>query len=68
MFAKAIFWSMLGAELLANATTAGAGVLQHLARTWKVLLPAIVSPESLSYFDEFLARESLRHSPAPVAD
>jgi hypothetical protein len=33
-----------------------------------VLLPAIVSPESLSYFDEFLARESLRHSSAPVAD
>ncbi|MDT7731881.1 MAG: hypothetical protein QOK45_2134, partial [Mycobacterium sp.] len=24
--------------------------------------------ESLSYFDEFLARESMRHSPAPVAD
>ena len=65
---ETIVGSMLGAELLANATTAGADVLQHLARTWKVLLPAIVSPESLSYFDEFLARESLRHSPAPVAD
>jgi hypothetical protein len=37
-------------------------------RTWKVLLPAIVNQESLSYFDEFLARESMRHSPAPVVD
>jgi AcrR family transcriptional regulator len=59
---------MLGAELLASATAAGADVLQRVARTWKVLLPAIVSQESLSYFDEFLARESMRHSPAPVAD
>ena len=63
---ETIVGSMLGAELLANAT--GADVLQHVARTWKVLLPAIVSQESLSYFDEFLARESLRHSPAPLTD
>lgn len=59
---------MLGVELLANATTAGADVLQRVARTWKVLLPGIVSKESLSYFDEFVARESMRHSPAPLAD
>ena len=59
---------MLGAELLANAATAGGDVLERVARTWKVLLPAIVSQESLPYFDEFLARESLRHSAAPVAD
>ena len=59
---------MLGAELLASATTAGADVLQRVARTWKVLMPAIVSDESHSYFDEFLARESMRHSPAPIAD
>ena len=65
---ETIVSSMLGAELLASATAAGADVLQRVARTWKVLLPAIVSQESLSYFDEFLARESMRHSPAPVAD
>jgi AcrR family transcriptional regulator len=65
---ETIIGSMLGAELLASATTAGAGVLQHLAAAWKLLLPAIVSEESLSYFDEFLARESMRHSAAPVAD
>jgi AcrR family transcriptional regulator len=65
---ETIVGSMLGAELLSDATTAGADVLQLVAGTWKVLLPAIVSQESLSYFDEFLARESMRHSPAPVAD
>jgi hypothetical protein len=33
-----------------------------------VLLPAIVTQESLSYFEEFLARESVRHSPAPLVE
>jgi AcrR family transcriptional regulator len=65
---ETIVGSMLGAELLANAMTAGADVLERVARTWKVLLPAIVSKESLSYFDEFLAREWMRHSPAPLTD
>jgi AcrR family transcriptional regulator len=59
---------MLGMELLANATTAGADVMARVARTWKVLLPGIVNQESLSYFDEFVARESMRHSPASFAD
>jgi len=65
---ETILGSMLGAELLANATSAGADVLQRVTRMWKVLLPAIVSKESLAYFDEFLARESLRHSPASLAE
>jgi AcrR family transcriptional regulator len=65
---ETIVSSMLGAELLASASTAGADVLERVARAFKVLLPAIVSQESLSYFDEFLARESLRHSAAPAAD
>ena len=65
---ETIVGSMLGAELLANATTAGADILARVARTWKVLLPAIVTPDSLSYFNEFLARESMRHSPARLAD
>jgi AcrR family transcriptional regulator len=66
--AETIVGSMLGAELLANATTAGADVLQRVARTWQVLLPAIASPESLAYFLEFLSRESLRHSSASTTD
>jgi AcrR family transcriptional regulator len=66
--AETIVGLMLGVELLANATTAGADVLERVTRTWKVLLPGIVSQESLSYFDEFVARESMRHSAASLAD
>ena len=62
---ETIVASMLGAELLASATTAGADVLQRVAHAWQVLLPAIVDRESLPYFVEYLARESMRHSPAP---
>ena len=65
---ETIIGSMLGAELLASVTTGGADVLARVAQTWKLLLPAIVSEESLSYFDEFLARESLRHSAEPSAE
>jgi AcrR family transcriptional regulator len=58
---ETIVATMLGAELLSNATSAGADVLERVARTWGVLLPAIVSEESLPYFREFVARETLRH-------
>jgi AcrR family transcriptional regulator len=59
---EVIVGSMLGAELLSNATSSGADVLHRVARMWDVLLPAIVTDESLSYFREFLARESMRHA------
>jgi AcrR family transcriptional regulator len=64
---ETIVATMLGAELLSNATSAGADVLERVARTWSVLLPAIVSDESLPYFREFVAREAMRHaSPSPT--
>jgi AcrR family transcriptional regulator len=65
---ETIVGSMLGAELLASATTAGADVLHRVTRAWQVLLPAVVNQESLTYFEEFLARESMRHSPTPLAE
>lgn len=55
---------MLGAELLSNVTSSGTGVLQRLGRSWELLLPAIVTEDSLSYFQQYLARESLRHTVA----
>jgi AcrR family transcriptional regulator len=58
-----IVGAMLGAELLSNATSSGTDVLERLARMWQVLLPAIVTDDSLGYFREYLARESMRHSP-----
>ena len=48
--------------------TAGVDVLERVARTWKILLPALVSEESLPYFREFVAREAMRHSSAASAD
>jgi hypothetical protein len=65
---ETIVCMMLGAELLSNAISAGADMVERIAQSWRVLLPSIVSDESRSYFDEFLARESLRQAPAPAAD
>ena len=65
---EAIVASMLGTELLSSATSAGVDVLDRIARTWKILLPALVSDESLPYFREFLEREAMRHSSAGSAD
>ncbi|MBP2453415.1 ScbR family autoregulator-binding transcription factor [Mycolicibacterium lutetiense] len=62
--AEVILGSMLGAEALSRATRTGTDLRERVARTWDLLLPAIVSPESLDYFREFLARESLRRAKA----
>jgi AcrR family transcriptional regulator len=59
---EVIVGSMLGAELLSSVITGGADLSERIARTWSLLLPAIVTEGSLPYFREFLARESLRHS------
>jgi hypothetical protein len=66
--AETIVGVMVGVESLSNAMSAGADVLQRVARTWDVLLPAIATDESLPYFREFLARESLRHSATPPTE
>lgn len=61
--ADVILAAMLGADLLSNAISDGADIRRRVTDTWHVLLPAIVSDESLDYFREFLGRESLRPSP-----
>ncbi|OBF29894.1 TetR family transcriptional regulator [Mycobacterium sp. ACS1612] len=65
---ETIVGALLGAELLASAITAGADVLVRVTRAWEVLLPGIVTTDSLPYFKQFLAREVMRRSPTPVAD
>ncbi|STZ73118.1 TetR family transcriptional regulator [Mycolicibacterium fortuitum] len=62
--AEVILGSMLGAEALSRATATGTDLRERVARTWDLLLPAVVSRESLDYFREFLARESLRRTKA----
>ncbi len=46
--------SVLGAQLLSDAI--GDDVCSRLARAWRVLIVALVPSESVSYFQEFLAR------------
>jgi AcrR family transcriptional regulator len=62
--AEVIVGAMLGAELMSGAAGGNADIVERIARTWTLLLPAIASEDSLLYFREFLARESLRHTPA----
>jgi hypothetical protein len=57
-----IIATLLGAEVISYAATRGADLTQRLARNWTLLLPALTSEESLPYFREFHARESLRRS------
>ena len=61
---EVIVGAMLGAELVSNVSTGGADLIERIARTWSLLLPALVTEGSLPYFREFLARESMRHAPA----
>lgn len=62
--AETIVSAMIGAELLSSATLSGGDALERVRRIWSVLLPAIVTEESLPYFREFLAREALRQASA----
>jgi AcrR family transcriptional regulator len=58
---------MFGAELLSSALAEGADLRARFARTWELLLPALITDESLNYYREFLARQALRQNPPPPA-
>lgn len=60
---ETVMCAMLGLEVLTTAIDSRDGVLERLARVWGLLLPTIVAEESLPYFQEYLARESMRHVP-----
>lgn len=60
--AEVILAATLGAEALARAGSGGTDLRERIVRTWGLLLPALVDAESLEYFREFLARESMRRS------
>jgi AcrR family transcriptional regulator len=61
--AEVILAAMLGAEAMSRAASSGTDLRERIARTWDLLLPAMVTADSLDYFREFLSRESLRRSP-----
>jgi hypothetical protein len=55
-----IVGAMLGAELFSSALADGRDLRARFTRIWQIMLPAIVSEESLAYYREFLARQSMR--------
>jgi AcrR family transcriptional regulator len=59
---ESIVAAMLGAEVISQATSGSADLVQRVNRAWEIMLPAIVADVSLPYFREFLAREALRNS------
>jgi AcrR family transcriptional regulator len=52
--------AMIGGELISSASSGGTDLIRRVGRSWEVLLRAVATDESLPYFREFLARESLR--------
>lgn len=59
---EVIVGAVLGAELVSNISSGGADLIECIAKTWSLLLPAIATEGSLPYFREFLARESMRQA------
>ncbi|BBZ27656.1 TetR family transcriptional regulator [Mycolicibacterium madagascariense] len=55
-----ILAGMLGSELLSSTLAEGSDLRARFARTWELLLPAIIADESLNYYREFLARQATR--------
>ena len=60
----AVFSSMLGAEMVSSALADGRDLRRRFALNLEVLLPAIVRADSVNYYREFLARQSMRSSPS----
>ena len=57
---SSILAGMLGSELLSSTLAEGKDLRARFARTWELLLPAIIADESLNYYREFLARQATR--------
>lgn len=53
-----------GCHLLSDAM--GDDVFARLTTSWQMLLPSLVSDESLPYFQQFLARTAAQFGPQPV--
>jgi AcrR family transcriptional regulator len=62
---ESVLGVLLGTELIGQALSGGADLIPRVARVWQILLTALATAESLPYFREFLARETLRHQPEP---
>ena len=62
---ESIVGAMLGIRLLSNAIPANGlsgDLISRTSQVWELLLPGLVTDDSLPYFRQFLAREVLRHA------
>lgn len=62
---NSIVAGMLGGELLSSALADGTDLRTRFVRNWELLLPAIITDESLGYYREFLARQAARQPQTP---
>jgi AcrR family transcriptional regulator len=58
--AETLVATTTGATLMSLEESCGADLPARLLRTWRILLPALVSEDSLGYLREFVDREPLR--------
>ncbi|MGY4650412.1 TetR family transcriptional regulator [Mycobacterium sp. URHB0021] len=63
-----ILSTLIGAEVISNSLSGGRDLVVRVNHAWEMLLPTIVPEASLSYFRQFLARQSSRLQPATPAD
>jgi AcrR family transcriptional regulator len=59
--AETIIATLLGVEQLSAAISQGTDMIARLTHSWELLLPGIANEDSLSYFQQFLAREAMRY-------
>ncbi|KQY10031.1 TetR family transcriptional regulator [Mycobacterium sp. Root135] len=62
---NSIVAGMMGGELLSSALADGTDLRTRFVRNWELLLPAIITDESLGYYREFLARQAARQPQTP---
>lgn len=57
--AELVLFTILGAELVTAANPDRVKAALRLQQIWQTLLPALVTPDALPYFSEYLARETM---------
>lgn len=57
--AELVLFTILGAELVTSANPNRVEAALRLQQIWQTLLPALIAPEALPYFREYLARETM---------
>jgi AcrR family transcriptional regulator len=61
IISESIVSATFGARVLGQTTSENSDLVRRLTQMWELLFPAIVTESSLGYYNEFLAREALRH-------